>query len=158
KQNEIKGYYNVCQHRGRRLRDDARGNVAQGFYCPFHGWRYALDGSITYIHNEDDWKSCATFKGKSLNLKQPKVARWAGWVWVTLDPDAEPLHAFLGDVVGRLKNFEIENMRMAWYETIIAPVDWKVVVEAFNEGYHAGATHNRAIDYKRMVTVTHLHG
>ncbi|HEY3697428.1 SRPBCC family protein, partial [Phenylobacterium sp.] len=37
--------------------------------------------------------------------------------------------------------FEFETARMAWYETIIAPVNWKVVCEAFNEAYHASATH-----------------
>src|SRR5262245_36134601 len=73
KKDEIKAFYNVCQHRGRRLRDDERGNVAQGFYCRFHGWRYALDGSVTYVHNKEDWKDCAGFKESNLNLKQPHV-------------------------------------------------------------------------------------
>ena len=38
----LKAYYNVCQHRGRRLTDGC-GN-AKNFYCRFHGWRWNLDG------------------------------------------------------------------------------------------------------------------
>jgi hypothetical protein len=49
-------------------------------------------------------------------------------------------------------------MRLAWYETIVAPVNWKVVVEAFNEGYHSGATHTAAIDYKRMHSPAKIFG
>jgi hypothetical protein len=40
-----------------------------------------------------------------------------------------------------LDPFEWETGRMAWHETILAPVNWKVVAEAFNESYHAWATH-----------------
>jgi len=159
KKDEISAFYNVCQHRGRRLRDDERGNVANGFYCRFHGWRYALDGSVTYVHNEDDWKDCKGFKKSNLDMKKPpQLDRWAGWVWVNMDPDAPSLKKWLGPVMDNLKNFNIENMRYAWYETLIAPVNWKVVVEAFNEGYHAAATHAFNIDYKQSRSDTTLYG
>src|SRR5580658_7116993 len=38
----ISAYYNVCQHRGRRLLD-GRGQTRQ-IRCPFHGWMWNLDG------------------------------------------------------------------------------------------------------------------
>jgi len=158
KKNEISAFYNVCQHRGRRLRDDERGNVANGFYCRFHGWRYALDGSVTYVHGEDDWKDCPGFKKSNLDMKTVQADTWAGWVWVNMDPDCEPLQKWLGPIVQQLKNFDIDKMKFAWYETIIAPVNWKVVIEAFNEGYHAGATHSYAIDYKVAYSPSQIHG
>src|SRR4029453_13122869 len=43
-ENGVKGYYNVCQHRGRRLKDGC-GN-SKSVYCPFHGWRWNLDGAL----------------------------------------------------------------------------------------------------------------
>jgi phenylpropionate dioxygenase-like ring-hydroxylating dioxygenase large terminal subunit len=159
-EHEISAFYNVCQHRGRRLKDEERGSVAQGFYCRFHGWRYGLDGKVTYIHDRPDWEACKDFKESDLNLKRPPhVGRWAGWVWINMDPDAPSLEEWLGPAIMKeLENFDIEKMRFAWYETIIAPVNWKVVVEAFNEGYHAGATHAYAIDYKRARSDTTIHG
>jgi phenylpropionate dioxygenase-like ring-hydroxylating dioxygenase large terminal subunit len=158
KPDQIKGFYNVCQHRGRRLRDEERGNVSPGFYCKFHGWRYSLNGNVTHVYARENWDGCADFHEGDLSLKETKVGTWAGWVWINMDPNAEPLLDYLDAIVGRLKNFEIEKMRLAWYETIIAPVNWKVVVEAFNEGYHSGATHNTALDYKPMDSPGHVHG
>ena len=39
----IKAYYNSCRHRGTRLVEGC-GRVGT-FICPFHGWRWNLDGS-----------------------------------------------------------------------------------------------------------------
>src|SRR5207253_2893988 len=36
---------NVCRHRGARVAD-GRGSSASSFSCPYHGWTYALDGSL----------------------------------------------------------------------------------------------------------------
>ena len=156
---EISAFYNVCQHRGRRLRDEERGNVAQGFVCRFHGWRYALDGTNTFIYDKEDWEECRPgFAEADLDLRRPLVDRWAGWVWVNMDPTAGPLCDFLGPVVDLVKNFDLERQRFSTYETLIAPVNWKVVVEAFNEGHHSHATHNYAIEYKPMESPTYIYG
>jgi phenylpropionate dioxygenase-like ring-hydroxylating dioxygenase large terminal subunit len=140
-EDRIQAFYNVCQHRGRKLRDEEKGHASQWF-CRFHGWRWTLEGKNTYVHDREDW----TDHGCPLNdddiaLKQVKVAVWAGWVWINQDPDSESLDAHLGDVKDMLDPFAFEDARMSWYETIIAPVNWKVVCEAFNEGYHSMATH-----------------
>ena len=41
---EIKAYYNACLHRGRQLRKDC--GTAREFKCPFHGFRWSLDGDF----------------------------------------------------------------------------------------------------------------
>ena len=143
---QIKAFYNVCQHRGRRLRDEERGHLS-GFYCRFHGWRYDLDGKLTYVHGRGDWADCPSFKEEEISLPQVQVDTWAGWVWINQDPNCAPLRAYLGDAADVLDVFELQNARRAWYHTIIAPVNWKVVCEAFNEGYHAMATHTSGMRY-----------
>jgi phenylpropionate dioxygenase-like ring-hydroxylating dioxygenase large terminal subunit len=79
-------------------------------------------------------------------------------VWVNMDPEAPPLAEWLGDVCEIIEPFEFESLRIAWHKTIIAPVNWKVVVEAFNEGYHSGATHSYWMDYDPMRAPGALHG
>jgi len=140
-EDRIQGFYNTCQHRGRRLRDEERGKAGQ-WYCRFHGWKYDLDGKIAYVHDREDWedKGCP-LNDAELSLKEVKVDTWAGWVWINQDPNCEPLAEHLGGVKAILDPFAFEDARMTWYETIIAPVNWKVVAEAFNEGYHSMATH-----------------
>ena len=143
---EIKAYYNVCPHRGRKLRDDDRGRISN-FYCRYHGWKFDLQGRSTYVHGEEDWASCASFSRDQIGLATVRTDTWAGWVWINQDPDAAPLRDYLGEVAERLDPFGFETCRRAWWKTIIAPVNWKVVIEAFNEGYHSFATHHSGMNY-----------
>jgi phenylpropionate dioxygenase-like ring-hydroxylating dioxygenase large terminal subunit len=154
----IKAYYNVCQHRGRRLMDKPSGNQ-RFFYCKFHGWKYNLDGSIAHVFRREDWANCGDFGAEKLSLKEPRIELWGGWVWVNMDPDAPCLTDWLGEgVLSRLDPFEFQALRRAWHEVIVAPVNWKVIVEAFSEGYHSGATHNHWIDYTVMQSPTAVFG
>ena len=155
---EINAFYNVCQHRGRRLIDRPCGRIS-GFYCNYHGWKYELDGSISHVHHREEWQRHGALSDRDLHLKGPRVDHWGGWVWINMDPDAPSLAQWLGEPLrSALEPFELENMRRAFHEVLIAPVNWKVVVEAFNEGYHAGATHNQRLDYRGMRSPAKAHG
>jgi phenylpropionate dioxygenase-like ring-hydroxylating dioxygenase large terminal subunit len=149
---EVTGYYNVCKHRGRLLVDEQRGNVIDGMACKFHGWRWGVDGVLNRVTHEQDWRACAALSDGQLDLSRPRVDFWGGWVWVNLNPQAEPLAEFLGPVQQIFKNFDLHEMRYAWYETVISPVNWKVFVEAFNEGYHVGETHAGGVDHGALRT------
>ncbi|MBX3511493.1 MAG: aromatic ring-hydroxylating dioxygenase subunit alpha [Hyphomonadaceae bacterium] len=138
-EHRIQAFYNVCQHRGRRLREDEKGH-ATSWYCRFHGWKYDLDGANSYVHDQEDWAECPLRPG-DIRLKEVKVGTWAGWVWINQDPNAISLKEYLGEVPSYIDPFEWENGRVSWHETIIAPVNWKVIVEAFIENYHVFATH-----------------
>jgi phenylpropionate dioxygenase-like ring-hydroxylating dioxygenase large terminal subunit len=155
---QVKALYNVCQHRGRRLIDQPSGQT-RGFFCKFHGWKYHLDGSIAHVHRRQEWAKCAGFKDEKLGLKEVRLERWGGWVWVNMDRDAPTLAEWLGEeLTNILEPFEFHTLRRAWHEVIIAPVNWKVVIEAFNEAYHSGATHNHWIDYNIMRGPAEVHG
>ena len=157
-QDRIAAYYNACQHRGRQLVDAARGNIVSGFFCRYHGWRYKLDGALSHVHHREDWPDCPAFTDGTLSLKQPLVGQWAGWVWINMDPDAPSLEDYLGEVPGNLRNLDIEDMRFFWYETLVVDVNWKVVIEAFNEGYHVATAHNTLYDYHNLHNVGSTHG
>ncbi|PYJ29719.1 MAG: ring-hydroxylating oxygenase subunit alpha, partial [Verrucomicrobia bacterium] len=42
KRDAIRGFYNVCRHRGSRLIENRNGQCA-AIQCPYHAWTYALD-------------------------------------------------------------------------------------------------------------------
>lgn len=141
---EIRAYYNVCAHRGRRLVDtppgerDARGRRRQ-FVCGFHGWRYDLEGRNTFVAEREDWPCGLTEQNSG--LKQVKVDTWGGWIWLNMDPECEPLRDYLEPAVTLLDPFQLENMRYRWRRWLVFDCNWKVALEAFMETYHVPYTH-----------------
>jgi phenylpropionate dioxygenase-like ring-hydroxylating dioxygenase large terminal subunit len=140
----LKAFYNVCQHRGRRLVSGC-GHISK-FHCRFHGWQWNLDGSVARILDRDDWTGCPDFDDRTLALKQPSIATWGGFVFINMSADPEPLETFLQPITEIYGPFEFEKMRYRWYRSIKLPCNWKVALEAFNEAYHVYATHPQLLD------------
>jgi len=140
----FKAFHNVCQHRGRRL-VDGFGKINQ-FRCPYHGWRWKLDGSLAEIVDEEDWAGCPEMNKEDLGLPEVKLASWGGFLFINLDPEAEPLAQFLDPMPDFLDAFEFEKMRYRWYKSVRLPCNWKVALEAFSEGYHVATTHPQLLD------------
>src|SRR3712207_4947041 len=43
----LRGFYDVCRHRGSVLLDDERGHLkGAAVVCPYHNWVYGLDGAL----------------------------------------------------------------------------------------------------------------
>lgn len=141
---KIKAYYNVCQHRGRRLTSGC--GHASKFHCAYHGWQWNLDGSVLRILDEEDWAGCPSMAKEDLALKEVLVDTWGGFVFINMDPHAEPLAKYLAPVPEFTDCFEFEKMRYRWYKSVRLPCNWKVALEAFNEGYHVAATHPQILD------------
>jgi phenylpropionate dioxygenase-like ring-hydroxylating dioxygenase large terminal subunit len=135
----IRAFYNVCQHRGRRLTSGC--GRMKLFRCGFHGWQWNLDGSVNKVLDRENWDGCPDFSDADLSLAPVRVATWGGFVFVTMDPGAEPLEDFLAPVPQYLDPFELSAMRYRWYVSVRLPCNWKIAVEAFSEGYHVAGTH-----------------
>ena len=155
---KIKSFYNVCQHRGRRLKDPASSGSASQLKCRYHGWCYKIDGSLERIIDPEDWQGCPDFSREDLRLKETLVDTWGGWVFINMDPDADPLLEYLDPVPGFVDPFEFDKMRMRWYKTTVFPCNWKVALEAFVEGYHVGATHPQLSNQSDDLSRSHAHG
>lgn len=134
---EISAYHNVCLHRGRALTEGCGHNGR--FHCKYHGWQWELNGEIAKVYERDDWGDA--LNDEDLHLKRVKVGRWGGFVFVNLDPDSESLESFLETVPHYLDQFDIGKMRYKWRKWTRVACNWKVAIEAFNEGYHTDTTH-----------------
>jgi len=152
----IRAYHNVCQHRGRRL-VEGFGKISQ-FRCPYHGWRWNLDGALQEVLDHEDWEGCPAMDATDLELPPVRVDTWGGFVFINLDPDAEALAEFLDPMPSFLDPFEFDKMRYRWYKSVRLPCNWKVALEAFSEGYHVAATHPQLLDTNgddRTLSFTH---
>lgn len=149
----LNAYHNVCPHRGRRLTEGA--GHAGSFVCRYHGWSWNLDGSNTKIVDQADWQQldCA-----ALHLQPVKIGTWGGYVFINMDPAAEPLEQFLAPVNALCDKFEFEKLRYRWYRTVVIQANWKVVLEGFNEAYHVQQTHRQLLDYLEDYTNSAAYG
>lgn len=133
----LRAFHNVCQHRGRRLLDGC--GIAESIRCPFHGWRWDTEGANTHVTFAEDW--AGALEGEDLGLQAVRLDTWGGFVFICLDPDAGPLLEYLGEAAEALAPFELDKMRYRWRKWLKLPANWKVALEAFNEGYHVSITH-----------------
>lgn len=133
----ISAFYNVCQHRGRRL-TEGHGRAVQ-FRCKFHGWAWGLDGRNSFVLDSEDWGGC--LRPENVRLKEVKTETWGGWVWINMDPDCQSLKGYLEPAVSMLGPYELDKMRYRWRRWLYFPCNWKTALEAFSESYHADTTH-----------------
>ena len=137
-QGELRGFYNLCRHRAGPLVDEGCGQ-RRDFVCRYHGWRYALDGSLAEIPDRDLF--CPAVTESERSLKPVRLALWAGMVWLNMDPTAEPLTDFLGTIIDNLAPYHFENMVLAKHQTVALDANWKTVRDNFLEQYHVDFIH-----------------
>jgi phenylpropionate dioxygenase-like ring-hydroxylating dioxygenase large terminal subunit len=150
----LKAYHNVCPHRGNLLMTGC--GSAKEFRCSYHGWRFDLDGNNIYVQDQEDWDGA--FCNADLNLHEVQIDTWAGWVWINMDRNAEPLITFLGEVAERLECYKLHEYKIKWYKTFELACNWKLVIEAFNEGYHVAGTHTSMLNYNEEYTEGKIYG
>lgn len=84
KDNKLRAFQNVCQHRGNHVELRDHGHCV-GFTCPFHGWTYGLDGKLVGV---PDPKAFFDLDKSKLRLHQLALDVWEGFVFINLA--AEP--------------------------------------------------------------------
>ena len=85
---------NSCTHRGTRLCTADRGN-ATALTCPYHGWRFGLDGTLLGVPRLAAYGGRLDKAGRGLH--RPRVERFLGLVFATFDHDGPSLLDHLGD-------------------------------------------------------------
>lgn len=136
----------VCPHRFMDILADAptRTGHADGFTCPYHSWSFGTDGRLTGAPLMGESELFAEEKA-SYCLKEFPLAQWQGFVFVNLDPSAEPLR--LGEVDAFLGNYDLSEWRrvaqIGWGET---EANWKLVVDNGREAYHHQGTHKHTLE------------
>jgi phenylpropionate dioxygenase-like ring-hydroxylating dioxygenase large terminal subunit len=139
----VRAFYNVCLHRGNRLRPSGPGS-AESFKCQYHHWEYALDGAFKRIPDLDTFPQGAP---PCRGLKELPCAAWGGFVWFSLDPDAGPLEDFLDPVHRHLDPYNFPKMALTRDITVEWNCNWKASVDAFNESYHVQGIHPQLMWY-----------
>ena len=136
---ELRGFLNVCRHRGHVLCDgDARREAIQ---CPYHAWTYGLDGSLRNAPRADREPG---FDRDALGLVPVAVEVFGPFVFVNPDTGAAPLADALGDLPAHLAEGGIDVDALRFHsraESDDYACNWKICVENFLECYHCSVAH-----------------
>jgi phenylpropionate dioxygenase-like ring-hydroxylating dioxygenase large terminal subunit len=139
----VRAFHNTCLHRGTRLADGT-GRFHNGcIRCRYHAWRYDLDGRLVEVVDPDEFDPIPSDAG----LQAVRVDRWGGFVWVCLDPGAPSLIEYLEPLPTLLAPYHLDRLRLRTYLSTVLPANWKVAVDAFNEGYHVQGTHPQLLPW-----------
>ncbi len=147
KDGEIRAFYNVCQHRAHEL---VKGSgKAKAIVCPYHAWSYRLDCSLrTARHSEHT----PGFDASAICLTPVRVEVFCNFIFVNLDPDAEPLAGQLGPMEEEVRRYcpDLDRLTFAHRKTYEIKANWKNVVDNFLECYHCAPAHPAFVDLVEM--------
>jgi nitrite reductase/ring-hydroxylating ferredoxin subunit len=136
----VKAFHNACRHRGVPLANGHGNCQAHGFICPFHGWRFNMDGDNTFVYGKHLFSERQLDKA-DLALKPCRLELWGGCAFINFDDRAPSFHETIGPVANRIEAHGMSKLRSEWWFATVLPANWKVAMEAFMEGYHVMRTH-----------------
>jgi choline monooxygenase len=146
---QLRAFYNVCRHHAAKVVTEPCGS-ASILHCPYHGWNYGLDGSLKGMPEFDGVKN---FERQENGLVPVKADTWEAFVFVNLDPQAEPLRDFLGGLVKRCEPLGLGKLHYFDRRIYDIACNWKVFVDNYLDGgYHVPHLHkglNSVLDYKQ---------
>jgi phenylpropionate dioxygenase-like ring-hydroxylating dioxygenase large terminal subunit len=135
KDGKLKGFANVCRHRGSLVCLEQQGH-ADKFMCPYHGWMYDIDGKLTAARNMKD-----DFDMSTHGLKSVSVGEIYGLILVCFDDNPPSLEGALRDLEEPMGMYDFENLKLAAQKSYAIPANWKLSIENYQECYHCATAH-----------------
>ena len=139
---KLRGFYNVCRHRGTRLREDRAAQAACGhvtvIQCPYHAWTYGLDGRLIGAPHMDQGQG---FNKADYPLHAVNLALWEGFIFVNLARASAPLEEWFAPLVGKFTHWNLAKLRSAKRTEYDVRANWKLIFENYSECYHCPGVH-----------------
>jgi phenylpropionate dioxygenase-like ring-hydroxylating dioxygenase large terminal subunit len=140
KDGQIRGFHNLCRHRGSRIVREAQGHCDGAIVCPFHGWAYEFDGRLRGVSRRH---TLPALDPAEHGLIPIETEVWMGFIFVRFLPSDQPSIAdMLAPLADQIAPYRLEDLRPlggVWTEQMAA--NWKAVRDVDNEGYHVAVAH-----------------
>ncbi|CDO35258.1 SRPBCC family protein [Novosphingobium sp. KN65.2] len=133
---EFKAFFNSCRHRGAML--CTKKEAGETIKCPVHGWEWKPNGKLSKIPG---WWDFPDLTPKNGGLREVRLERWGGFLFINADPDAPSLKDELGVIPEHFASFDMENRYTSVRIRKLIRCNWKIGQEPFQESYHVTETH-----------------
>ena len=133
----IRAFHNVCRHHAAEV-CSGEGCLTE-MTCPYHGWTYALDGTILRAPRMG---RSDLFDRSRFSLAPLAAEAWGPLVFIHLGKDPAPLREELPELEPRLEATGFRELRFAERRVYDIRCNWKVYVDNFLDGgYHVSQLH-----------------
>ena len=136
KDETVKAFSNVCPHRSSRI--VAGSGHARRLVCPYHSWTYDLDGRLV---GAPFMQATSEFSVDRIRLRELNCTLWQGFVYVSLNPDAEDFGQHLKELDAQIGKLEFADYVPVHTETEVWQSNWKCLVENYMDVYHLHRVH-----------------
>jgi choline monooxygenase len=153
KDEEIRGFFNVCRHRAGPVAREA--GCRSSLQCAYHGWTYSLEGNLLAT---PAFEGVEGFDKKDHGLVPINVDLWEQFIFVNLDSASPALANYLETIPRLTRRFKVSNMKLVERRDYVIDCNWKVYVDNYLEGYHLPMVHPglmRELDFMSYRTITH---
>jgi ferredoxin-NADP reductase/phenylpropionate dioxygenase-like ring-hydroxylating dioxygenase large terminal subunit len=154
----LAGFVNVCRHRRHEVMK-GRGN-AKVMQCGYHAWTYDLAGCLKGAPRS---ATEPNFRLANYPLLPLRVEPLGPFVFVNLDRDAAPVHAYFGPVLDIIagSGINLDTLKLYSREDWHGYSNWKTMLENYLECYHCAVAHpsfSAAIDVRQENYHLTVHG
>lgn len=149
----LRGFYNVCRHRGGPLATDESGNCTM-LQCKYHGWTYRLDGALRGVPKFD---RVELFNRDDYGLIPIAVAVWEGLIFVHLGEQPPPIATVVEGIAERIAPISLLTKRFFRRVEYRVECNWKIYIDNYLEGYHVPLVHPelmKMLDFNSYITET----
>ena len=137
-------FRNSCRHRGMTLVEGP--GCAHAFVCRYHGWTYRLDGSLSHVPHAEAFPDLDMSTRGLVEVDSHEVD---GLIVIgPLQPPASDSARQRADAAmaaladgSPWRDKLLPAERLVAVRPTLRPMNWKVLVEQFLEGYHIRSTH-----------------
>jgi phenylpropionate dioxygenase-like ring-hydroxylating dioxygenase large terminal subunit len=142
KNGSVRGFHNVCKHRGTKLVWNDKG-CEKAFSCNYHGWTYTTEGACIGVPEEEMFFD---FKKSEISLTPVATEVWEGFIFVNFEREPkESLKEYLGELDGLLSGYPYSSLQNCYAWKADLRCNWKLIVDSQQEGYHAKMLHRRSV-------------
>jgi Rieske 2Fe-2S family protein len=104
--------------------------------CRYHGWTYALDGSLRGAAH-----MAGEFDRERYGLKRLHTQVFMGLIFINFAADPPPFSNIEKDMAEPLRPYGLDRTRIAHRQNYPIAANWKLTVENYCECYHCAPAH-----------------
>ncbi len=133
---QVRGFHNVCRHRGSKVVGNESGRARGKLVCPYHQWMYEFDGTFAHASHMPEQPPAEQF-----GLAPVRTEVLGAGVHFCLADEPPPIAEAKAQIDRHTRAYAPGRMRIATAKTYRVDANWKLMLENNRECGHCRGAH-----------------